>query len=527
MSRTKSWSVKGIDADTRETARNAAQIAGLPIGSWIDAAILKASRGELPGIAVATGTGTTADTTYEAPPAEAPPAYDRPAPPPPAGATPAMPPLRPSGRPGETAPDNVPEENVPAETFPGESAPAPQAASEPPPAAEPGLSEDVLRAIENGETPQPSAGLVADPDARPGAGHDDAAEPPSGELPPHPLYRTEQRRRPSTIRYAAAAVVLLGILAGGVWIFTELSSPSRITPDQVARETPPAAEPAAPAEPPPGITPGSPALGTEGLPENVRLGMEMAKAGDAKAQHDLGMLYLTGRYVAKDPQEAATWFERAAVQGLVNAQFNLGVLYQTGEGVPQNPQLAVFWFQSAAEQGDPRAQHNLATAYAEGRGVARNYDRAIEWFTKAANEGLAQSQYSLGQIYEKGTDTILADMQAARAWYAKAAAQGDQRSAARLEELKATAAPVAAPAAPEPAPAAAAGPPLGRAEVREIQQLLRRMNFDPGPADGQMGARTADAIRLYQQFAGLEVNGEASMELLEDLRAVAATLSGG
>lgn len=46
-----------------------------------------------------------------------------------------------------------------------------------------------------------------------------------------------------------------------------------------------------------------------------------------------------------------------------------------------------------------------------------------------------------------------------------------------------------------------------------------------GPADGQMGRRTADAIRLYQKFAGMAEDGAPSRELLEDLRAVANTMS--
>lgn len=46
-----------------------------------------------------------------------------------------------------------------------------------------------------------------------------------------------------------------------------------------------------------------------------------------------------------------------------------------------------------------------------------------------------------------------------------------------------------------------------------------------GPADGQMGRRTADAIRLYQKFAGMDEDGAPSRELLEDLRAVANTMS--
>jgi peptidoglycan hydrolase-like protein with peptidoglycan-binding domain len=53
------------------------------------------------------------------------------------------------------------------------------------------------------------------------------------------------------------------------------------------------------------------------------------------------------------------------------------------------------------------------------------------------------------------------------------------------------------------------------------------MDFNPGDADGQLGQRTTDAIKLYQKFAGIDVDGKASRNLLEDLHAVAETMAKG
>ncbi len=531
MAKPKSWSVKGVDDETRDLARAASQAAGLPIGTWIDEAIQRAARGELAGIAVA-AEGTTAPDANVAPPAEPQPA-PRSAPP--------SPPLAP---PDETHP--------PAEAMPPATDAEPLVA--PPPA------DDRFQ-----EPPPPAAGLppVEEPlVAHPGDHPLDTAppaapevRPPSRQTPipprPQPLPILPAERRPGPLRYAAAGAVLLAILGGGIWIFSELSVPEQpVRPVQTA-ETPPAAAdnpvPAAPQPAPPASTATPPSPGQAAppaLPENVRLGIEMAKSGDARAQHDVGMLYLSGRYVPKNAKEAAAWFEKAALQGLASAQFNLGVLYQRGEGVAENAQLAVFWFQSAAEQNEPRAQHNLAAAYAEGRGVARSYEKAVEWFTKAANTGLLQSQYSLGRLYETGTPVNPPDNEKARFWYEKAAAQGDTDAAARLRTLNALAnaqkpidrldqetrpaAPAArAPAVPPAGKPAAEDRRLTRAEVRELQQLLRRLNFDPGPADGAIGKRTVEAIRLFQKFAGLEADGKATASMLEELRAVAKTMGGG
>jgi len=236
------------------------------------------------------------------------------------------------------------------------------------------------------------------------------------------------------------------------------------------------------------------------------------------------MLHLSDQLGQKSPEEAAKWFGRAAEQGVASAQFNLGVLYKRGEGVAQDDKQAFFWFQVAAEQNFPQAQHNLATAYAEGKGIATSYPKAAAWFEKSAEAGLSQSQFSLGALHERGLITGQPNPAEARRWYERALAQGDTRASERLAALDAMA-PPAAVAPMKPPPAIPKIATIGRTEIRQIQALLNRMNFNPGPADGQMGKRTADAIRLYQKFAGMEEDGVPSQELLEDLRAVAGSMS--
>ena len=56
------WSVKGVDDDAREAARNAAQATGLTLGAWIDRAIRK-STGLMP-ISPNSSEGTTDSTTF-------------------------------------------------------------------------------------------------------------------------------------------------------------------------------------------------------------------------------------------------------------------------------------------------------------------------------------------------------------------------------------------------------------------------------------------------------------------------------
>ena len=63
MSKSKSWSVKGVDPEARRLAREAAQGAGLSIGAWIDRAIMQQARVETEPAPGADNVGTTAVTT--------------------------------------------------------------------------------------------------------------------------------------------------------------------------------------------------------------------------------------------------------------------------------------------------------------------------------------------------------------------------------------------------------------------------------------------------------------------------------
>ncbi len=62
---------------------------------------------------------------------------------------------------------------------------------------------------------------------------------------------------------------------------------------------------------------------------------------------------------------------------------------------------------------------------------------------------------------------------------------------------------------------AGAGP--DRDLVLAVQRQLARIGLDPGPLDGQLGARTSEAIVVYQGVRGLPVDGRPSRALLDHL----------
>ena len=51
-------------------------------------------------------------------------------------------------------------------------------------------------------------------------------------------------------------------------------------------------------------------------------------------------------------------------------------------------------------------------------------------------------------------------------------------------------------------------------QVKEIQQILKNADFDPGPVDGRMGNRTRQAIKKFQEAKGLQPTGKIDEETM-------------
>lgn len=319
------------------------------------------------------------------------------------------------------------------------------------------------------------------------------------------------KRAPVVLAAAALVAMIAGTVA--LWHFSSGFPGSRqaTSPGQSSSSSP---APAPTAQQPPTPAPQSLAEIIDGLQRD-------AQNGDAMAQHDLALAYVNGRGVPQNYQIAAQWFEKAAAAGLERAQFNLAVLYENALGVPEDLERAFTLYSAAAEQGFALAQHNLAVAYAQGRGTSRDYQAAALWFRRAADQGVASAQYNLGMIYEKGLAGP-PDEQTAYGWYRTAAASGSEAAMARLVAIEGRIA--APPASAKPGPRATK--PTA-AEITEIQRLLSQLAFNPGTADGKPGKATREAIRQYQQVAGLPVDGEPSQTLLAHLRQVTNMMRSG
>jgi TPR repeat protein len=110
----------------------------------------------------------------------------------------------------------------------------------------------------------------------------------------------------------------------------------------------------------------------------------LAKSGDARAQHALGLMYRKGYGVPRDYATARSWFEKAANQGFDISQLNMALLYREGLGVAQNYAEAAKWYRKAALRGNVEAQYNLGLFYGKGSGVPKDDIQAYVWSDLAA-----------------------------------------------------------------------------------------------------------------------------------------------
>ncbi len=94
-----------------------------------------------------------------------------------------------------------------------------------------------------------------------------------------------------------------------------------------------------------------------------------------------------GEYTAYDRADFSTalrvWLD-SAKQGDARAQTNVGEIYEKGLGVEPDFALAASWYRKAADQGFERAMLNLGQLYELGRGVEQDMGQAIALYRKAS-----------------------------------------------------------------------------------------------------------------------------------------------
>ena len=154
-------------------------------------------------------------------------------------------------------------------------------------------------------------------------------------------------------------------------------------------------------------------------------------------------------------------------------------------------------WQAAANVGDAKAMLALGRLYVQGLGVPQNYVQAHMWFS------LAASRFEAEAVKER--DALAARM-----------------SSEQVAEAQKQAA-VWQPGETQPAASATkkpAGPPPPKA-IREAQELLAALGYEPDPPEGQWGERTAQAYQAFVRDANLPKTDTLTPAALKAMRASA------
>lgn len=97
---------------------------------------------------------------------------------------------------------------------------------------------------------------------------------------------------------------------------------------------------------------------------------QAAAQGFFKADRYIGLAYLNGYGVAKDPAQAFAAFTRASEKD-ITGQYWLGYCYENGIGTAKDMRQAVYWYQKSAQRGDHVSQPAIDALQRLGIAVAK------------------------------------------------------------------------------------------------------------------------------------------------------------
>lgn len=87
--------------------------------------------------------------------------------------------------------------------------------------------------------------------------------------------------------------------------------------------------------------------------------LDLAKAGNPRAQTVIALMNKYGEAVPQNLHKAFNWYMKAARQDYAPAMYEVGVMYAGGRGVKTDRSLAIVWLKRAARAGFKRAPAEL------------------------------------------------------------------------------------------------------------------------------------------------------------------------
>ena len=137
----------------------------------------------------------------------------------------------------------------------------------------------------------------------------------------------------------------------------------------------------------------------------IDLLQKSAKAGNAKAQYELGNLYWMNRDslipIERDTLMAIKWYEKSADQCYAQAQYSLAYIYENARDNLKNSQRAFDLYKAAADQGFVDALYRMGRIYQYGIKdiVAKNDTIALKYYQQAVDSASTAAMLALGLYY--------------------------------------------------------------------------------------------------------------------------------
>jgi hypothetical protein len=172
-----------------------------------------------------------------------------------------------------------------------------------------------------------------------------------------------------------------------------------------------------------------------------------AYAGNARSQTMLGSMYLYGRelyHVDEDVIKSTYWYNEAAKQGFAEAYNNLGMAYREGRGVNKNIKKAIEFLKKGAEAGESYAQSNYGDFFVEGVKIKvgshkEEYTTMTPQFDNEYIRRYRTDDYRTVYVKARTVDDSLClipkDIEQAKFWWKKAAAQGNESAKNKLQKI--------------------------------------------------------------------------------------------
>ncbi len=215
----------------------------------------------------------------------------------------------------------------------------------------------------------------------------------------------------------------------------------------------------------------------------------------ARFQFTLGRARFELASATGDYGNAVDTLEQAVEIGSGAAAYQLGEMYRYGVGAAIDAEAAITWFERAIALGERRAASSLGNILLNNPLVA-DPTRGLAMIEEAAEDGEPYAQLAMFRLFDLGEHGFPQDPGQAMRWFIKAASHGDASPPGLWHDTDWI---------PEEHWAAA------------VQLLLNERGYDAGPADGQPGPRTLDAIRAFQADIGLPPSGEIDYFLMTAL----------